>query len=320
MKKQLLYLFTIIFLPNILLAQKIDNMASFRDIKSKTYFRFNYDNDYFSSTDKNYTQGYNFELVTPFFKKNPLNILFLKPSNSEYKYGLSIEHIGYTPDNIKSPEIQYGDRPFAASIMLKSFLITTDTVQKSRLVSSLNLGLIGPGAFGKEMQVAIHQATGNTIPQGWQNQIKNDVVLNYEINYEKQLLRYKNFFSLNSNTNMRLGTLFTNASVGLNATIGIINSPFTSVKNKNRFQLYIYSQPVFTAIGYDATLQGGIFNKKSPYTISSNSIERFVAQHNYGIVLQTKTLYFEYSRVAITREYDLGTAAKWGGIKIGFKF
>ena len=294
-------------------------MASFRDIKSNHYFRFNYDNDYFASTDKNYTQGYNFELVAPFLKKNPVNYLFLKPSNSEYKYGLSIEHIGYTPDNIKSTEIQYGDRPFAASIMIKSFTVATDTINNSRFVSSLNLGLIGPGAFGKEMQVAIHKATGNTIPGGWQNQIKNDLALNYEVSYEKQLVRYKNLFSLASNTNLRLGTLSTNASIGLNATVGIINSPFSTVKNKNKFLLYIYSQPIVNAIGYDATLQGGLFNKESPYTISSNSINRLTAQFNYGIVLQTKTMYFEYSRTLLTREYNLGNSAEWGGIKIGFK-
>lgn len=295
-------------------------MASFRDIKSDTYFRFNYDNDYFTSSDKNYTQGYNFELVSPFLGKNPVNVLFYIPENTKNKFGLSIEHIGFTPNSYKSSEIQYGDRPFAAAIMLKSFVISTNIEKKFRGYSSLNLGIIGPGAFGKEMQVAIHEATGNTIPQGWKNQIKNDIVLNYEVGLEKQLLRYKNFFSLQSDSNLKVGTLFTNASLGLNATIGIINSPFSSVNDKNKFQLYFYTQPVLNVIGYDATLQGGLFNRKSPYTISSSSIERFTAQHNYGIVLKTKTLYFEYSRSAITREYDSGSSAKWGGIKIGFTF
>lgn len=319
MKNNLLIFCVFIILPHFIFAQKIDNMASFRDIKSNNYFRFNYDNDYFASTDKNYTQGYNFELVAPFLQNNPVNYLFFKPTHGDYKYGLSIEHIGYTPDNIKSSEIQYGDRPFAASIMIKSFSIATDTLHKSRFVSSLNVGLIGPGAFGKEMQVAIHKATGNTIPEGWQNQIKNDLVLNYEVSYEKQLMKYRNLFSLATNANLRLGTLFTNASIGMTATIGIINSPFTAVKNKNKFQFYIYSQPIFSVIGYDASLQGGLFNKKSPYKISSNSLNRLTAQYNYGIVLQTKTMYFEYSRTLLTREYDLGNSAEWGGIKIGFK-
>ncbi len=303
-----------------LFGQKIDNMASFRDIKNDRYFRFNYDNDYFASTDKDYTQGYNFELVSPFFEKNPINILFLKSKGSEYKYGLSIEHIGYSPNNIKSPEIQFGDRPFAAAIMLKSFAIATDTIQKSRFISSLNLGLIGPGAFGKEMQVAIHEATGNTIPQGWQNQIKNDLVLNYEMTYENQLLRYRNFLSAQAFATARIGTLFNNVSVGGNMVVGIINSPFTPIKNPKKFQIYFYSQPMITAVGYDATLQGGLFNDISPYTISSSSMRRFTAQHQYGIVLQTKTLYFEYSRAAITREFADGDSAKWGGIRVGFTF
>lgn len=306
--------------PSFLFAQKIDNMASFRDIKKDTYFRYSYDNDYFTSTDKDYTQGYNFELVTPFFRKNPANYLFFKPKNSEYKYGLSIEHIGFTPDNIKSREIQFGDRPFAAAIMLKSFIIATDTINKTRIISSLNTGLIGPGAFGKEMQVAIHEQTGNAIPHGWSNQIKNDIVLNYEISHEKQLVRFRNLFSLQSNTTARVGTLFTNVSVGLNATFGIINSPFTAMKNKNKFQLYLYSQPLVSAIGYDATLQGGLFNDKSPYTIPNRDINRFTAQHNYGVVLQTRSLYFEYSRTAITREFETSRSSKWGGIRIGFKF
>jgi len=319
--KSILFIFILIlFFPSILLAQKIDNLASFRDIKSDSYFRYHYDNDYFSGTDENYTQGYNFELVAPFLKKNPINYLFIKPKNSESRYGLAIEHIGFTPPTIGSPEIQFGDRPFAAAIMLKSFVIATDTLKKSRLLSSFNLGLIGPGAFGKEMQVGIHKITGNTIPQGWRNQIRNDLVLNYEMSYEKQLIRTGDYFSLQANSTARLGTLFTNASVGINTTVGLINSPFSAKNKKKKFQFYGYSQVSGNLIGYDATLQGGVFNKESPYTISADEIERFTGQFNYGLVLKTKTLYFEYSRTVLTREFETGTPTKWGGIRIGFTF
>lgn len=301
------------------MAQKIDNMASFRDMKSTNYFRFHYDNDYFTSTDKEYTQGYNFELVSPRLAKNPVNHLFITPKNSEFKYGLSLEHIGFTANNISSNQIQFDDRPFAAAIMLKSFLIATDTINKSRIISSLNLGIIGPGAFGGDMQTAIHEATGNTIPLGWYNQIKNDAIVNYEISYEKQLLRFNDFFTVQYNTTLRIGTLFTNASVGLNATLGIINLPFTTLKNKSKFQLYLYTQPLVNFIGYDATLQGGLFNHKSVYTIKESDIERFTFQNNYGIVLQYRWLYLEYSRTLLTREFSYGSQFKWGGIRIGFK-
>ena len=320
MKYSLVAILVFFTFPSLLLAQKIDNLASFRDLQSDSYFKFNYDNDFFSGTDENYTQGYSLELVAPFLEKNPINFLFIKPATSQKKFGVAIEHIGFTPPTIGSPEIQFGERPFAAAIMLKSFVITTDTLAKSRFISSLNLGLIGPGAFGKEMQVGIHKATGNIIPLGWRNQIKNDLVFNYEMSYEKQLLRAKDFFSLQTLGTLRAGTLFTNASAGISTTVGLINSPFSAKKDPKKFRFYGYSQVLGSAIGYDATLQGGLFNTKSPYTISSEEIERFTGQFNYGLVLQTKTLYFEYSRTVLTREFETGAPTKWGGFRIGFTF
>jgi len=300
-------------------AQKIDNTASFRDVKSDNYFRFHYDNDYFTATDRFYTQGYTFELTSPRLQKNPVNYIFPKANNSSNTYGLSIEHIGFTPTTIKSNEILYGDRPFAAAIFLKSFKITADTINKTRIESSLSIGIIGPGAFGYEMQKGIHEWIGDEIPMGWQHQIKNDLVLNYNLTHEKQLLRFKDYFALNSHLTARIGTLNTNASLGFTATLGLINNPFTANFNKNKFQLYLYSQPLANIIGYDASLQGGLFNKTSPYTIPDSDIERITVQNNFGIIIQWRSLYLEYSRVLLTREFSTSKSHKWGGFRIGFK-
>ena len=308
----------LVILPMATIAQKINHTASFRDMGSDAYFRFNYDNDFFAATDKDYTQGYNLEFVAPVFESNPLNLLFLVPKGSFSKYGLSIEHIGFTPRRYQFPEIQRGDRPFAAAIMLKSFLVATDSVNKSRVTSSLSLGLMGPGAFGKEMQEGIHRLTGNKIPLGWRNQIRNDVVLNYSLSYEKNLWTYSDVFSLNTVTNAQLGTLFTHISAGINGTLGLINSPYTS--KKKGFRAYLYAQPRFKLVGYDATLQGGIFNGDSPYTISAGAVERITAQLDFGVIVQTRTLYFEYTRSLITREFESGHASAWGGVNIGVTF
>ncbi len=317
MKKTLLILS--IFFPALLAAQKIDNTSGLRNLDSDRYFRFNYDNDFFASADKDYTQGYNFELAARFLKKNPINYLFFIPDDARAKYGLSFEHIGYTADNYESPEVQVGDRPFAAAFMLKSFAAAIDNARRQRLSYSFNIGLIGPGAFGKETQVAIHRATGNDTPNGWVNQIKNDLVLNYEFGYEKQLLRYNDLLAIHANTNLKLGTLFTNGSLGLTGMVGLINDPFNEGTRKN-FKLYAYCQPLVSVIGYDATLQGGMFNRESIYTIFKDDIERFTAQNNYGIVLQIRSLVFEYTRSATTREFDSGNSSKWGGFRVGVLF
>lgn len=305
---------------NKCLAQKVDNLASFRDIKSVRYFRMYYENDLVAATDENYTQGSSFEFVAPMFRRNPLNHLFYTPKDVEIRFGLALEHISFTPAKYELIAIQFGDRPFASCIMLKSFMIASDTVKATRFTSSFNIGVIGPAALGKEIQVGIHKAIGNKIPLGWRHQIKNDIIINYQVDYEKQLFRYRDLFSLQAKARAIFGTLFTNGSIGVNGTFGILNSPFSSTHKKNGFKLYVYAQPLFSIIGYDATLQGGIFNKKSPYTISSGDMERLTGQLNYGIVLKTKTLYFEYSLSAITKEIETGSSAKWGGLKIGYAF
>jgi len=298
--------------------QKIDNTASFRDIKSDRYFRINYDNDYFTATDIYYTQGYQLELVTPWLRKNPLNKLFPTLKNSDNRYGLLFENLGYIPTKISVKEIQQGDRPYAATMALKSFQVSTDTISHSRLSSSLVVGVIGPWAQGNEIQTGIHKWIGDEPPMGWHNQIKNDLILDYEVAYEKQLLRLKNIVAINLDTKLHLGTFNTNASLGVNGTIGLINSPFTSYKSNRKFFVYAYNQSRVKAIGYDASLQGGLFNTSSPYTIPNNGIERFTIENNYGIIMQFKTLYFEYSRNDITPEFKGGSKHKWGGFKIGF--
>ena len=314
------YILILFLLPTVLLSQKIDNLASFRDMRSESYFRFNYDNDFFAASDKNYTQGYSFEYANRSLAKNPVHSLFIKPKTSYFTYGLALEHIGYTPSDFVSPDIQIDDRPFAAAIYIKSFVIATDTISKSRLSQSLSLGIIGPGAFGKEMQTAIHKLIENKTPGGWDNQIQNDLVLNYKMGYEKQVFNFKDIANLQAIASLQLGTLFTNASFGFNATVGLIDNPFSRNGTHSKFRFYAFAQPTVNVVGFDATLQGGIFTNDNPYTIFSKNIERLTAQIDYGLILKYRKLYLEYTRTTITKEFTSGNTANWGGFKAGFLF
>ena len=301
-------------------AQKIQHAEAFRAIDGERYFRFHYDNDYFAATDENYTQGYNFEFVASVFSKNPLNILLVQPQSAAVKYGLALEHIGFTPNHYELPNIQFGDRPFASAIMLKSFTMANNDKKRLRCHSSISLGLIGPGAFGEEMQVGIHEWTGNKTPLGWRHQIKNDVVVNYQIGIEKQVFEFNKLLSLQVESELEIGSLFTNLSAGGNLVLGRFENLFSSEAASHNFQIYVYAQPTVTAVVYDATLQGGLFNTSSPYTISSGRVERLTAQFNFGLIVKTKTLYFEYTRSSISKEFETGAPAKWGGFRVGFEF
>lgn len=298
--------------------QKIDNTASYRQLQIDRYFRINYDNDYFAAQDKNYTQGYSFEFVSPWLLKSPINKLFPHLSNDKRISGVVFEHIGFTPVHYEKLEIQKGDRPFSATALLKSFSISVSTESKQRIASHFSFGVMGPAAKGKEIQAGIHSLTGDRIPYGWKNQIKNHFIINYGIDYEKELIRLNDFFGLYANASAKIGNLFTNASLGFNTTFGLINNPYYNSTSK-KIQLYAYFQPLITAVGFDGTLQGKLFENKSVYTIPTSNINQIVGQVNYGIVLQTKSIYLEYSRANISNEIKTLSPAGWGGIKIGFK-
>ncbi|MFT4522015.1 MAG: lipid A 3-O-deacylase [Bacteroidia bacterium] len=189
--------------------------------------------------------------------------------------------------------------------ILKSFYIGVDEKRKLRYSSSFNIGILGPAAKGKQIQRDIHQLIDDRSPNGWRNQIENHLVINYGIDVEKEIFLYSNLFRANVSVFGKIGTLFTQVSGGCILTFGRINSPFSSATNNDGFLLYGYVQPMASAVGYDATLQGGLLGDSSPYTISSSNVNRITTQFNYGLVLQTGKLYLEYSRATISKpEFD----------------
>lgn len=308
-------------------SQVINNTASFSDMASNNYFRIYYDNDYFTATDQYYTQGINIEFVHPALKKFPVSKLLLRKPNTSVKYGLAIAHNAYTPTSIGHHEILYGDRPFAGCLMLKTFVVSIDSAKQQRLSSSFSAGVIGPYAFAENMQRSIHRWIGDVQPMGWQNQIQNDVILNYELGYEKKLLGYRNIFLLNINGAVRVGTLSDKGSAGFTFLFGSFVSPFSENDIQSErswfaknFDLYIYGQPQIAVIGYDATLQGGLFNKNSPYTIPSSEINRVTLQNNFGVVIGIKKIYLEYYQSILTKEFVTGTFHRWGGVRVGVSF
>ncbi len=301
--------------------QVLDPTATFKTIHSSSYFRLYYDNDYFTKTDYYYTQGITLEYVHPSLKKIPVSKILLHPAGSYVQYGLSANLFGYTPTSYESNSILYGDRPFSSCITLGFFAIASDSSKKQRLSSALTLGVIGPAAQGNEIQTGIHRWTNNPLPKGWQYQIKNDVIINYRVTGEKNLFDAGSAFLVNGTAEANMGTLNDKISTGINLMAGHFNAPYeTAAKSKKKIEYYFYGQSRVQLIGYDATLQGGLFNHSSPYTIAAGDITRFTFQADAGIVFNFRSLYLCYSQSYLTREFSTGLYHRWGGISIGGHF
>ncbi len=304
--------------------QAIDAAASFRMIDADAYVRLHYENDFFSATDYYYSQGINMEVVHPLFKKFFLTKILVSAKGHE-QAGIAFEHNGYTPTSTESTEILYGDRPFAATLTARVLKYSRNDSLRKRITSALTLGVIGPAAGGQAMQSTIHQWINDSQPLGWPNQIQNDVVINYEASLEKNLLAKSGVVAMNAFGKIRAGTLNTRLSSGLVLMFGRLNPRIAACftggaqTRVRKFTFHFYFQPMINIVGYDATLQGGLFNKTSPYTISASEVTRFTFQSNAGVVVSLGPLYLEYFQTFLTREFESGMSHQWGGVRLGVK-
>jgi lipid A 3-O-deacylase len=302
-----------------LFAQRISNTAVYRNINSVKYFRLHYENDYFSTSDLYYTQGINLEYVNPAIGNFFTSKLLFRSAEKEMKFGMSLEQEGYTPTSISHAEILKDDRPFAAALFFKAFSAANDAVRKERISSSLSVGWIGSATGGEQIQEALHRLIHYILPKGWSNQIANDVVLNYELEYQREIFSADRYFSWIGRAGARGGTFNTKAWAGTIFMAGYFDDPFIHFSRQERkFQVYLYAEPMLNIVGHDATLQGGLFNRSSPYTISSTDINRTVFQGNTGIVFRINTVQLEYFQTYITKEFKTGEDHVWGGIRVGW--
>ena len=276
-----------------------------------------YNNDTFTYTDRYYTHGFRVELSHRSIAKFPTRYVLLRMRRSNLNfYGLSLVQDAFTPSSIKREHIHYGDRPYAAYAYAGAFLISENTQRKLRITTELDAGVIGPGACGYEVQSEFHRMIGDKHPEGWNNQVSNDLVLNYRLKVEKGLLAAKRGdVTLYSEVNA--GTLYTNAISGLELRSGQLGS--WSYNANAKWKAYLFGRAQVKAVGYNATLQGGLFNSDDRYVLSGDLIERFVSAAQAGIVLAYKKIGVEYGYVFQEKELRYGLRHGWGhaGINIG---
>ena len=293
------------------------------------------DDDYLNlrgeGTDRGYSSGLKLEFL---YTKNvkprfPNTLLMQIHENADNLYGLSLTQRMYTPGNIMAKEIQYGERPYAGVTYLTSTLTSSNPNSHEKLTTSVSLGAIGKLSGGEEFQTWIHSVINYDKPKGWDNQITNDIVLNYYINYERMIIHPAPNLEVLGNVQMNAGTIWNNMGLGLKFRAGIFNEYFSnyekptyhptgeSNRTKRKFQCFFYMQTVGSAIMDDATLQGGFFtHDTSPYVIARDNLNRFIVQYEYGIVLSNRTFGLSFASKFRTAEFEGDYTQQVGNITL----
>jgi len=298
-------------------------------LSRERFLQINFDNDILDNTDRFYTNGIRFDFISPVFQRFPLNLLMIPywKSGMNY-YGISLIQNMYTPSTTKIGGILYGDRPYAAYLILKSFKITNDSRDKFRQTSEIDVGIIGPASLGDFVQKSFHKdVPTNSEPLGWEYQIQNDLVLNYNLSYDNGVVGGKDL-EVNLTGTGALGALYTNIGGGIMLRTGILNPYFKNLgiskrstyeeKGLHMIQILFSLKSNVKFVGYDATLEGGIFNKTNSYTIGQNSVTRFVYQGSACLTFSYGGFGINVEQFLLSPEFHNGWWHKW--VHIGLTF
>lgn len=290
-------------------------------VRDYAFFSISFDNDIFDNTDYYYTNGLCIEIVHPVIQASPVSLALLPDfRNSINYYGIKLIQNIYTPIDPENNNIQYGDRPFASYLYISHEKISNEPERGIKLSSSLDLGIIGPEAFGGLVQSTFHEKD----PVGWDYQITNDVVINYNAEIEKGFFSGRSF-EAGGSAAMQAGTLYDNIQCGLFFIIGKTNGYFnshnltTGRENifRDRIRYYFNLDLMGKFVVYDATMQGGVFHKSSVYLLKAAEINRFVVNGAVGIGIGLGKFSLEAQQVFVSPEFRSGRPHLWGRIKMG---
>ncbi|OIQ47537.1 MAG: hypothetical protein BM565_06010 [Gammaproteobacteria bacterium MedPE] len=181
------------------------------------------DNDAFVGNDSGYSNGLfvsTFEVnekpsktsendfwVSPLMWSMPQDNFIL--TANAYSFGQSLN----TPSDIKIENPDENELPYSAILAMSNSYITV-TPQYADLATT-TLGVVGPMALGEEVQTFVHKILGANEPQGWDTQIKNEVV--FELSRARSYRVWHtqdNHFDVLMNGRASLGTIETALDVG----------------------------------------------------------------------------------------------------------
>lgn len=290
---------------------------------------FTYANDFFFGTDYYFTQGLTFDWVSPALARSPLHRLLPQgPAGSTRYHGILLSYNGYTPLRITDAFIRVGDRPYAAYGYASLYRVSNQALRGRRLTTAIELGYLGPAAGGKFIQTKLHELTHNPTPRGWDYQVRSDAVLGYRAAYEQRLLAAGRRAELSGSAEAALGTLYTYAGVGGRLRAGWFDSYFASLgpagprsgAGRRGWQGYAEATLTGRLVGYDATLQGGLFNRSSPYVLTASAVRRAVLHSTGSLTLAHAGLSFTATAAYVGPEFAGGRPHRWGVLGLARAF
>lgn len=194
----------------------------------------------YTRTDKLYTAGQYLSYLSPEFENSQINEIsaLSRLYDTHFtRFAIAIKqemHIPKDRDRRKFTPPK-NDILFGASLYANVAFISRTPDFMEQL--SLDLGVVGPYAFGKETQNGVHRLTNNPHIYGWDYAaLKSEFVANLHYGLIWRLRIYDDYFDALPQFRLSLGNAFTAVATGINFRLGYgLENDFGSPKLKSRF-------------------------------------------------------------------------------------
>lgn len=271
------------------------------------------------------------------------NDTFLTHQDNDYTHGTKIEAVDdkgmhymvsqtmYAPDNLRLKEHIPDDRPYAGMLIGGvGYEFFQDVQSPWTHYGEIDFGMIGPAAGCKETQIAIHKLLNCRKPQGWDNQLHNEFVVNGQwwTKYNWYLAKW---IAIVPKGGCGIGTIQDFGEVGADLKIGYNMKPTAnneimfSAPSRRKFgwlqklSAYAYCGASERYYLYNHILEGTMFGHRDDSLKAD--IERFVTEMRCGVVVRYENFFATYYAIFRTHEYKhQNHSPDFGGIGIGWSW
>ncbi len=311
------------------------------------------ENDLFSETDQNYTSGIQFSWVSPdlsdyveseelpaWLRRLNQSLTFFHQSHEGLKRNVTVtfgQQI-YTPEDLTEKDLIEDDRPYAAWLFLGLGYQTRAEDQLDTI--EVQLGVVGPAAYGQAAQDFIHDLRGFEKFAGWDNQLRNEpgFVATWEHKQKWQRSNPETRFGYDAitHTGLSLGNVHTHLNAGAEVRIGWAlpddfgtsairpggqnSTPDStwgsrSAKEK-KWGLHAFASFDVRLVGWDIFLDGN--SVKNSHSVTKESV---VADAAVGVAYTVGGGRLSYAQIFRTKEFSgQGSSHSYGSLSFSYTF
>lgn len=280
------------------------------------------DDDFFNiwgrGTDRGYSNGSGAGYLYMKQKKSVFLDKWILPVAGSDATNVSewdLMQIMITPNQIADSSFIPSDFYYAGALFATHGLTSYNPEKKYSFHSEFVFGVLGPWAFSKETQTFFHHLIGYQPPRGWEYQVPNAPLINYNFTYEVMLWNPIKSLEIVGGANGKIGTMTTSIAALSYIRYGLFNPYFgnrnLATATRRRFQLYAMARPEISFIAYNALLQGGIFKSRDTNFEQLDNNQKTHMRHwtigmDYGIGIVINRMSVNYTQKTRT-EWMSGT-------------